>query len=60
MSRELSGEARAGRLRGSRERTLVQAYPASRRGGEVGGGVGEWDDRSRNLEKRFPPQNLEV
>lgn len=28
--------------------------------GRRGWGVGEWDDRSRNLEKRFPPQNLEV
>lgn len=49
MSRALSGAAKQGGW-GGRERTLVQAYPA-------GGGGG---DRSRNLEKRSPPQNLEV
>ena len=53
MSRELSGEARAGRLRGSRERTLVQAYPAGGAGG-LGSGMtdrGTW-------KKDFPPKTL--
>lgn len=53
MSRELGGEARAGRLRGSRERTLVQAYPAGRAGG-LGSGMpdrGTW-------KKDFPPKTL--